>query len=119
METSGIVMQEKEYEEQVDRLFFDIEDCADLLDADLDIDSQGGMLTIGFPDGSSVILSRQVASQEVWVAARSGGYHLAATDGSWMCRQSGETLPDLLNRVFSEQLGEKVECFTSAFRADA
>ena len=104
-------MQDREYEERVDDLFNAIEDEIDELEADIDVDSSAGMLTIQFPDGSSVILSRQIANHEVWVAAKSGGYHLAFNDGQWFCGISEENLPKMLNRLFTEQLGQTVSGF--------
>ena len=104
-------MQDREYEERVDDLFNAIEDAIDELEADIDVDSSAGMLTIEFPNGSSVILSRQIANHEVWVAAKSGGYHFALNDGRWFCRTSDENLSALLDRVFTEQLGKVVSCF--------
>lgn len=104
-------MEDHEYEDRVDELFNRIEDEIDELDEDIDVDSSGGMLTIELPDGSNVILSRQITNHEIWVAARSGGYHLSRVDGSWVCANSSENLCDLLNRVFAEQLGEPFKGF--------
>ena len=104
-------MQDREYEERVDDLFNAIEDEIDEFEADIDVDSSAGMLTIEFPNGSSVILSRQIANHEVWIAAKSGGYHLAFDDDQWFCRTSEENLPKLLDRVFTEQLGKTVSGF--------
>ncbi len=104
-------MIDKDYEEQVDTLFALIEDSIDELDADMDVDSTAGMLTIEFPDGSQAILSRQLGNHEVWVAAKSGGFHLSWAGNEWRCGTSGENLDALLNRVFSEQLGTDVKHF--------
>ena len=104
-------MQDREYEERVDDLFNAIEDGIDEIEANIDVDSSVGMLTVEFPNGSSVILSRQIANHEVWVAAKSGGYHLAFNDDQWFCRTSNENLSTLLDRVFAEQLGKAVSSF--------
>ncbi|MBQ74252.1 MAG: iron donor protein CyaY [Gammaproteobacteria bacterium] len=104
-------MQDAEYEERVDQLFNAIEDEIDEVEADIDVDASAGILTIEFPDSSHVILSRQIANREVWIAARSGGYHLALDDDEWYCRTSSESLSVLLNRVFTEQLGKVVSGF--------
>jgi iron-sulfur cluster assembly protein CyaY len=106
-----MMMLDRDYEERVDDLFYTIEDQVDELNADIDVDSSAGMLTIGFPNGSSVVLSRQVANHEVWVAAKSGGYHLAFCTDHWFCRNTDEDLSSLLNRVFAEQLGSAVSGF--------
>ena len=104
-------MQDREYDEIVENLFISIEDVVDELDSDVDVDSTAGMLTLEFPDGSSIVLSRQVANHEVWVAAKSGGFHLAYENSSWVCGTTDEMLGDLLNRVFTEQLGLSVTNF--------
>lgn len=87
----------------VDDIFMEIEDLVDELDDDVDIDSTGGVLTFTFQGGSNVILSRQIGNHEVWVAARSGGFHLRFENNSWVCPASGENLQTLVNRVFVEQ----------------
>ena len=63
------------------------------------------MLAFTLDSGSSVILSRQIANHEIWVAAKSGGFHLKRAGGGWRCGNTGESLEQLLNRVFMEQAG--------------
>jgi CyaY protein len=106
-------MQDREFDEIVENLFNSIEDEVDELDADVDVDSTAGMLTLEFPDGSSVVLSRQVANHEIWVAARSGGFHLAYGAHHWVCGTTDEALGELLNRIFTEQLNQPVTIFES------
>ena len=101
-------MDDMEFDDQVDKIIEQVEDELDELEADLDIESSAGVLTVNFPDGSTVILSRQSASHEIWIAARSGGFHLRWVDEQWRCQTTGETLSSLLGRVFTEQLQEPV-----------
>lgn len=102
-------MTESAFNHRIDQLFLAIEDALDDSGADVDFESAGGVLTITCEaNGSQIILSRQPALGEVWVAARSGGFHLADRDGDWLCGTTGETLDALLNRVLSEQCGEPV-----------
>lgn len=98
-------MDDSEFQELVDEEFVRIEDQADELDIDLDIDSSGGVLTFTLETGTSIILSRQVANHEIWVAAKSGGFHLKRTETGWYCDTTKEDLDVLLNRVFTEQSG--------------
>ena len=98
-------MDDTEYFDLVEEIFNNIEDQVDELDFDLDIDVSGGILTIVFPDSSSVVLSKQVATHEIWVAAKSGGFHLQKQSDSWICSTTGENLAEMLSRVFTEQLG--------------
>ena len=101
-------MEDTEYFDLVEEIFNGIEDQVDELDFDLDIDVSGGILTVTFPDGSSVVLSKQVATHEIWVAARSGGFHLQHQADNWICNTTGENLAEMLSRVFTEQLGVEV-----------
>jgi CyaY protein len=94
------------FTELVDGVFMEIEDRIDELDADIDVDSSGGILNLTLEDDSSIILSRQIGSHEIWVAAKSGGFHLRNVDDDWQCDATGENLKTLVDRVFTEQAGE-------------
>ena len=98
-------MDDSEFQEIVDDEFVRIEDRVDALELDIDIDASGGVLAFTLDSGSSVILSRQIANHEIWVAAKSGGFHLKRADDGWHCDNTDETLQQLLNRVFMEQAG--------------
>ena len=81
-------MNDTSFNSQVDGVFLDIEERVDELADDIDIDSSGGVLTFTFQDGSNVILSRQVGSHEIWVAAKFivlyiTGYHPDAQKRVW------------------------------------
>ena len=89
-----------------------IEDCIDELPQDVDVDGANGQLTLTFPDGSQIVISRQPVQQEIWVAAKSGGFHLREQQDQWFCAVTQERLSALLNRVVSEQSGAPVEVFT-------
>jgi len=82
-----------------------LEDCG----ADLDIEIlPGGVLEVEFEDGSKVVINRHTAAQEIWVAARSGGFHFAPRDGAWVAGRDGSELYATLSRVVSEQSGQPV-----------
>lgn len=102
-------MNETEFNQQADDLMLAVEDAIDEAGVDMDYESSAGVLTLTCENnGSKIIVSRQPATQEIWVAARSGGYHLAHRDGEWVCGVTGETFNELLERVCTEQLGEAV-----------
>ena len=102
-------MSETEFNRRVDDLLIALEDALDASGADVDYESSGGVLTISCEaNGSKVIVSRQPVLAELWVAARSGGYHLALEEGTFRARGGGETLAQLLSRVLTEQCGETV-----------
>ncbi len=101
-------MNEAQFTQEVERIFVAIEDAVEEAmeesSAELDYEGTGGLLTIDCEDSNTqVIVSRQVALLQIWVAAKSGGYHCEYRDDGWFCTTTDETLNNLLNRVLSEQ----------------
>jgi CyaY protein len=78
-------------------------------DADVDWSCNDGILEIECERGGKVIVNRHVPNRELWLAARSGGFHFKAVDGAWRDTRSGEDLPVTLARVLREQCGLNVE----------
>lgn len=78
---------------------------AALASADVDVDwnLNDGILEIECDDGSKVIVNRHVPNREIWVAARSGGFHFAARDGAWRDTRSGSELGAALAVVLRAQ----------------
>src|SRR3954454_300348 len=74
-------------------------------DADLDWTLQDGILEIECADGSKLIVNRHVPNREIWVAARSGGFHFAASGATWRDTRSGDELGGTLSRLITAQSG--------------
>lgn len=87
-----------------------IEAAIEASGADVDIEIlQGSVLEVECEDGSKIIINRHSAAQEIWVAAKSGGFHFAPQeDGRWVAGRDGSELYETLSRVLSEQSGETV-----------
>jgi len=102
-----------EFNQKVEDMFSAIEDALDGCDADLDWDLVGGVLTIECENGSQVILNRQEPTRQIWLAARSGGYHFDYHDDGDCWKQDGLELFALLNQALSEQSGEDVRLIPS------
>jgi CyaY protein len=101
-------MNESEFHRAVDAVLARIESA--LEDAgDLDVDLESGILTVTCPDETRVIVNRQTPNREIWVAARSGGFHFAWRDGAWRDTRSGEELFASLARVIESQSGIRVD----------
>src|SRR5258708_4076962 len=75
----------------------------------LDVGLEAGILTIPAPDESRIIVNRQTPNQEIWVAARSGGFHFAFRDGRWLDTRSGDELFASLARAIGSQAGIHVD----------
>lgn len=77
-------------------------------DVDLDWSLNDGILEIECEDGSKLILNRHVPNRELWVAARSGGFHFRAQGGRWRDTRSGDEIGSALEGLFATQAGLKV-----------
>jgi CyaY protein len=79
-------------------------------DADIDYESANDMLTLTFRGGSVAIISRQSAIQQLWLAARSGGFHFDYDEAAkaWICTVNGQSLPEMLSAVCLEQGGVRL-----------
>ncbi|MFZ6048268.1 iron donor protein CyaY [Pseudomonas sp. CR3202] len=106
-----MTLSEAQFHDLVDAAQALVEDAFDDSDLDLDLENTGGVLTVRFENGSQVILSRQEPLRQLWVAARSGGFHFDydPASGRWICDSSDEPLGELLSRVTREQVGEDLE----------
>ena len=77
--------------------------------ADVDFElGAGGVLEVEFADGSKLIINRHGAAREIWVAARSGGFHFRPDNGNWIDTRDGSELFAKLERLLAEQAGEPV-----------
>lgn len=86
-----------------------IERALDACQADLDYELRpGGVLEIGFGDGSKIIINRHAAAREIWVAARAGGFHFRHEGGRWIGTRDGAELFEALSRLASAQAGESI-----------
>lgn len=80
-----------------------------LEDADLDFETPAdGIIEVEFDDGSKIIVNRHGVAREIWVAARSGGFHFRPQAGSWTDTKSGEPLYDKLAALIAAQGGVMV-----------
>mgnify|MGYP001549918512 CR=1 FL=1 len=82
-------------------------------ETEVDIDNQrvGGMITITFANRSQIVVNLQRPLHEIWLAAKSGGYHYQFDGRQWLdTKGTGELLANL-SRSASEQAG-RVLTFT-------
>lgn len=102
-------MTDTEYQAQTQALLARIEAQADrwLQDDVIDIDTHrtGGLLELSFPDGSKIIINTQPPLQEVWMAAKAGGFHYRWGDGQWLDTRDGSEFLAALSHHASRQGG--------------
>lgn len=97
-------MNESEFSQCCDEIMLAIEEVLDNSDADIDYETSAGVLTLTIEENASkVIVSRQPALSQIWLAAKSGGYYFNYSDDNWVCTATQESLGELLQRVCKEQ----------------
>jgi CyaY protein len=101
-------LSDAEYERRTRAVLAAIEASADrfLQEDVIDIDASrtGGLLELAFPNGSKVVVNTQPPLQELWLAARSGGFHFRSVGGRWIEREGREFF-EQLSACASEQAG--------------
>ncbi len=80
-----------------------------LEDAELDFETPAdGIIEVELDDGSKIIINRHGVAREIWVAARSGGFHFRPQDGGWVDTKDGAPLYDKLAALIAAQGGVTV-----------
>ncbi|HVP86556.1 MAG TPA: iron donor protein CyaY [Casimicrobiaceae bacterium] len=102
-------MSESEFVALTDRVLGAVGAAIDASGEDLDWSENDGVLTIECPDDSRVIVNRHLPNRELWVAARSGGFHFRSDNARWGDTRGGEELGALLTRLLREQSGVAIE----------
>ncbi len=102
-------MNETEFAAAADEMLARIEHALEASGADVDFElAAGGVLEIEFADGSKSIVNKHGIAREIWVAARSGGFHFRHDGTCWRDTRDGEELLAKLSRLASGQAGEPV-----------
>jgi CyaY protein len=81
------------------------------IDTGLDVECSrsGNVLEIEFVDnGSKIIVNSQAPMQEMWVAAKSGGFHYKQDGRQWRNTRDGSELFAALSDMVSRQSGSQV-----------
>jgi CyaY protein len=102
-------MTDLEYLDRAEAVLASVEASCDRInestDADIDNQRVGGMITLVFPDRSQIIVNLQKPLQEVWLAARSGGFHYKFDGQCWRDTKGQSEFFADLSRYASEQAG--------------
>jgi len=92
-------MDTHEFEAQAARALDLIEQALEQTEVDFER-KEGGIVEIELADGSRIIVNRHAAAQEIWVAARSGGFHFRWDGEAWRdTRNGGELLAALAQLI--------------------
>ena len=101
-------MNDVEYAELTDAVLLAVEEAIERLDLDLDFESNGGLLSISFPDKSKIIINKQPPLQQLWVATKFNGHHFEWQNGQWIDNRSGTEFWQLISTAVTKQAGVAV-----------
>lgn len=83
-----------------------LEQACDASELDVECSRSGNVLEIEFIDnGSKIIVNSQAPMQEMWVAAKSGGFHFKREAERWVNTRDGSELFAELSKMVSGQSG--------------
>ena len=102
-------MTSSEFDSLADAMLERIARAVEESGADCDCEPKGsGVLELEFADGTRIVVNRHSAARQIWVAARSGGYHFRWNGSDWVDTREGGELLAALSRLVSEQSGRAV-----------
>jgi CyaY protein len=104
-----MAMTASEFETLADAALERIAQALEDSGADCDCEPKGaGVLELEFADGSRIVVNRHSVAQEIWIAAKSGGFHFRWNDAHWIDTRQGGELLAVLSKLVSEQSGRTV-----------
>lgn len=107
--TGKFPVTDSEFEVLADAALAALERAVEALDLDVDVQRKAaGVLELEFADGGKMIVNRHATAREIWVAARSGGFHFRHDGGAWRDTRDGTELFAALSRLVSAQCGSPV-----------
>jgi CyaY protein len=105
-------MDDREFQKAADSCLVRVAKWLEGLDPDdADYATADGSVTIEFPDGMKFILSRQSATNQIWLAAAAHGYHYDydAARKTWLDDKDRHELYPRIAELISGQIGHRVE----------
>lgn len=102
-------MTESEFESLAGAALAALESAFEASLPDADVQTKGtGVLEIEFDDGSKMVINRHGAAREIWVAAKSGGFHFRHDGTVWRDTRDGTELFAAISKLASQQGGTPV-----------
>lgn len=102
-------MTESEFESVAGAALTALERAFEASVPDADVQIKGaGVLEIEFEDGSKMVINRHGAAREIWVAAKSGGFHFRHDGAAWRDTRDGTELFAAISKLASQQCGTPV-----------
>lgn len=101
-------MTDSDYLSRAEAILAAVEAALDDIGADIESERNGNVLTLEFENGSKIIVNLQPPMQEIWIAAKAGGFHFKFVDGAWRDTRNGTEFYAALSEYATQQAGEPV-----------
>ena len=102
-------MADDDFDALAERTLASLEQALEASGADVDAEMKpGGVLELEFANGSKIIINRHSIACEIWVAARSGGFHYRWDGNIWRDTRDASELFAALSKLVSAQSGQVV-----------
>lgn len=102
-------MTDAEFMDRAETLLKAVEASCDRINdesrADIDNQRTGGMVTLVFSNRSQIVINLQKPLHEIWLAAKSGGYHYKFDSAKWLDSKGQGEFYTNLSRFASDQAG--------------
>lgn len=93
-------------ESTLDAIEMAFEQATDADEIDVECSRSGNVLEVEFvDDGSKIIINSQAPMQEIWVAAKAGGFHYKHKGGQWINTRDQTELFAALSQLVNRQCG--------------
>ena len=105
-------MNESQFNQLAEETMIAIEEAIEASGADIDYDNVADILTLEFSNGSRIIINKQTPLSQIWVAAKSGGYHFDYDETSELWCLNGDIQKDLFSQLSlycTQQAGEDIQ----------
>lgn len=101
-------MNDTEYHQIVDEVFSQLEEAIDDSGSDIDYEIIGNVMNLEFDDRSQIVINKQEAMKEIWLASKSGGFHFSYIDEKWICSKSGSEFFSFVKNECDKHAGEVI-----------
>lgn len=101
------IMTEIEFNQLATATLAHIEACVEAAEVDFETPADG-IIELAFDNGSKIIVNRHGPAREIWVAARSGGFHFKRDGDTWIDTRDATPLYTKLASLIALQGGDSV-----------
>lgn len=105
-------MNESQFNQLAEETMIAIEEAIEASGTDIDYDNVADILTLEFSNGSRIIINKQTPLSQIWVAAKSGGYHFDYDETNELWCLNGDMQKDLFSQLSlycTQQAGEDIQ----------